>query len=162
MSAIWNLTSNQGVVLGCNHGGNFDDAIQPPDYRRTLPYSYELSDREVDVVWSRSRRIGADYSNDPQIWDNMPNRWEWCWPNTGQHTPKKVIGVTKDSTGTPIGGVTVLLFNTATNLLVDTVVSDANGNYQASDPNNVTCFTVGYLVGSPDTAGVTKNNITGV
>lgn len=162
MSAIFGLTTNQGIVFGCTHGGNFDDSVQPADYRRTLPYTYEGSDREVDVIWTRSARLGADYSNDPKVWDNMPTRWEWCWPPTGQRTPKKISGITKDSTGVPIGGVTVLLFNTATKLFVDTVVSDSAGAYQVSDPNNVTCFEIGYLSGSPDTEGSTKNNLTGV
>lgn len=161
MSAINNSAGTEVGLIGSTYGWN-DDSIQPAEYRKTLPYSYEASDREADVMWPRSRRVGADYANIAPIWDNMPNRWEWCWPPTGQRTPKKITGITKDSSGNPTGGVTVLLFNTAANLFVDTVVSASDGSYQTSDPNNVTCFEVGYLSGSPDTTGATKNNLAGV
>lgn len=161
MSALIGWTNNDGQVMGGILWSN-DEAIQPVDYRTAFPYSYEFADREVDVQWPRSKMLGADISNIAQVWDNISYYWEWCWPPTGGHVPKKISGVTRDSAGATLGGVTVLLFNTATNLFVDTVVSDAAGNYQVGDPNNVTCFVVGDKAGGTEVAGVTNNNLTGV
>lgn len=157
MSTIYTTTIGT-TLLGFSYGKN-DDSIQPADYRFSLTNCYETSDSEmVDVAWTRSSFRGGMGA----AIENMQNVWEWNYPLTGQHNPKKVSGITKDSTGTPIGGVTVLLFNTGTDLLVDTVVSDSTGAYELADPNNVACFVVGYLAGSPDTTGATKNNLTGV
>lgn len=160
MSGLVGQPGNDGAVLGGFMWYN-DQSLQPADYRTTLPYSFELSDREIDIAWPRSRMLGADIANIPQVWDNITLYWEWCWPPTGQHTPKKIAGVTKDSTGASLGGCTVLLFNTATNLFVDTVVSASDGAYQVSDPNNVACFVVADKAGGTEVAGVTNNNLIG-
>lgn len=154
MSAIWAYNdANYGPPP---IGGNNDDSVQPADYRRTLPNTYEASDRDFDVMWYRSQTFGGIGPL-----DNIQHVWEWNYPATGHHRPKKISGITKDSTGAVLGGVTVLLFNTATNTFVDTVVSNSVGAYELSDPNNVTCFVVGELAGSPDVAGATDNNLTG-
>lgn len=157
MTAIYTTTLGT-TLLGMSYGKN-DDSLQPADYRFSLTNCYETSDSEmVDVAWTRSSFRGGMGA----AIENMQNVWEWNYPLTGQHSPKKVAGITKDSSGAALGSVTVLLFNTATSLYVDTVVSDSTGAYELSDPNNVSCFVVGYLSGTPDTTGTTKNNLAGV
>ena len=91
----------------------------------------------------------------------MHQYWEWCWPVTGTRVRKQVTGTVKDSSGSPVSGATVMLFNTASGTLVDTQTSDSSGVYKCEDPNNVASFAVGYEAGSPDTAGTTVNTITG-
>jgi hypothetical protein len=74
-------------------------------------------------------------------------------------------GETKDgSSGLVVGSVPVDIFRTADKQWVGSVVSDAvTGVYTfgVRDPVNQ-YFCVGYLPGSPDLAGTTLNNLTGV
>src|SRR3954454_12263498 len=73
-----------------------------------------------------------------------------------------ISGVTRDSTGAALGSCTVKLYRTATDVLVDTTVSDVSGNY--SFPNVTpgdTYYVVAYLAGSPDVEGTTNNTLVG-
>ena len=72
-----------------------------------------------------------------------------------------VLGVTQDSTSTPIGGVTVSLFLTSTNTLLGQTISDGSGNYDFPLFTPVGPFyIVAYKAGSPDVAGTTVNTLT--
>ncbi len=79
-----------------------------------------------------------------------------CGPRYG------ISGVTRDSAAAPLGGCTVKLFRTRTDVEVDEVISDGSGNY--SFPN-VTAqddyYVVAYLPGAPDRAGTTLNTLIG-
>jgi hypothetical protein len=155
MSALFQTYTQISGYFECY--GN-DDSIQPPDYK----YSFQFSTpSEPDFLWPRSRFMGADYVNYPQLWNSAPLFYEWNILPTGQRNRKHISGQTVNSGGGIVPNATVWLFNTATGLLVDTQTSDSGGNYIATDPNNVTCFAVGYLSGSPDTAGVTVDTLTG-
>jgi hypothetical protein len=160
MSGLLGSNVNVGVVLGCGSNGN-DDSLQPVDYKTVATLAPPWSPPDMDVLWPRSSFTGQDYTNMPMIWEPMHQAWEWNILTTGVRVRKKVIGVTKDGSGVVLGGCTVQLFNTATGTLVDTQVSDSAGNYTLTDPNNVACFVVGYLPGSPDVAGTTVNTVTG-
>jgi hypothetical protein len=72
-----------------------------------------------------------------------------------------ITGVTRDSTGAPLGGVTVDLFTTADDVKVATTVSDGAGNFQfpaTAGPY----YLVAYKPGAPDVAGTSTNTLTGV
>ena len=112
--------------------------------------------------WPRSRMLGADIANIPQIWNNAAIMWTFEPRLNGTSWRKMITGTTRDSAGAALGGVTVQLFNTSTGLLVQTVVSDAGGWFSIGDPNAVACFMDGYLAGAPDRSGTTLNTITGV
>lgn len=144
------------------HSGMNSDVIQPNDYRMTLwPDGLEGTTQMLSFEWPRASLLGADFANIAPIWDPTPLLWEWNTLISGQHTRKKLSGIVRDSAGNPIAGATVQIFNTATGLLVDTVTTDSSGAYNASDPNAVNCFAVGYEAGAPDVAGTTVNTITG-
>jgi hypothetical protein len=69
-----------------------------------------------------------------------------------------ISGVTKDSTGAPLAGVTVDLFDTRTDVKLDSEVSDGSGAYVF----NVTSgpfYIVAYKAGEPDVAGTTVNTL---
>ena len=139
-----------------------DERIQPPDFRTmgdevlsSLPIDYI-----PDMLWPRSHQFsggaGSILNSDPQA-----QAWEIYVRATGSRHRMVFTGVTLDAAGNPLGGCTVQLFNTATGLLVDTQVSDPKGNYKVTDPNNVACFMVAYLPGSPDVTGATIDELTG-
>ena len=74
---------------------------------------------------------------------------------------KHITGVTKDSTGAPLGNCVVHLFRTSDDALMYQTTSDGSGNFV------FTCgldsyYIVAYLPGSPDVAGVTLNTLQGV
>jgi len=71
-----------------------------------------------------------------------------------------ITGVTKDSTGAPLGGCTVTLFKAVDNMPSATTVSDAAGNYTFTiDGNSQARFAVSYKPGSPDVTGATVNTL---
>jgi hypothetical protein len=78
----------------------------------------------------------------------------------------RLVGITKDSGGNPLGACTVEVFETVSGLLRGSTVSDANGNYSldvtVSAGTGLTFFCNGYLAGSPDVAGTTVNTLVGV
>jgi hypothetical protein len=73
-----------------------------------------------------------------------------------------ISGVTKDSAGAILGYCTVNLFDSPTNTLVQTIISDANGKYSFQVQPGKTFYIVAYKAGSPDVSGTTVNNLTGV
>jgi hypothetical protein len=137
-----------------------DQRIQPPDYISTgVEQLIHLSiDQIPDMLWPRSHQFGATPLLNP---DPYAQSWEVNVLSTGSRHRKVFTGVTLNASGAPLGGCTVQLFNTATGAIVDTQVSDSAGNYKVSDPNNVACFLVAYLPGSPDVAGTTIDELTG-
>lgn len=72
-----------------------------------------------------------------------------------------ISGITRNAASAPLAGVTVDLFDTATNQLVLSTVSDAGGNYTFNVTGQHTFYAVAYLAGSPDVAGTTVNTLTG-
>lgn len=76
----------------------------------------------------------------------------------------QLTGVTRDSTGAPLGSCAVKLFNTATDYNEQDGVSKAStGIYTFNVSDGATqYYVVAYLPGSPDVAGTTKNNLVGV
>ena len=75
-----------------------------------------------------------------------------------------IAGVTRDSTGAPLGNCVVDWFNTVTDVKLDSVTSDANGLFEfrtaGQPPTNY--YLVAYKVGAPDVAGTTANTLTGL
>lgn len=75
----------------------------------------------------------------------------------------KLAGITKDSSGTPVGGCTVKVFRTDNDLLVGQVLSDpTTGVYEYSVQPGDEYYVVAYKAGAPDLAGTTVNTLTGL
>ena len=72
-------------------------------------------------------------------------------------------GITRDSTGAVLGGVTVQVFETATDRFVTEVISDATtGAYVV--PVGIGTgpyYAVAYIAGAPDRGGTTVNTLVG-
>ncbi len=73
-----------------------------------------------------------------------------------------ITGTTKDKDGVALGGVTIELFSTQTNLMMDQTVSDGSGNYTLNNVGGGTYYIAAYLAGSPDLAGASLNTLAGV
>jgi hypothetical protein len=74
---------------------------------------------------------------------------------------RTIAGVTRDSTGAPLGSCTVDLFRTADNVWQNRTVSDGSGNYSFTVEDGTQWYCRFYLTGSPDRAGTTVNTVQG-
>lgn len=71
-----------------------------------------------------------------------------------------ITGVTKDSSGTPLGGCVVQMFATRNDAILEEVVSDGSGNYTLTSPGaQDTYYLVAYKAGALDVAGTTVNTL---
>jgi hypothetical protein len=75
-----------------------------------------------------------------------------------------ISGVTRDSTGSPLGSCKVELFETATDKKANETYSDGSGNFTFTVHFNDTqqFYLVAYKNGSPDVAGTTIDEIQAV
>lgn len=74
-----------------------------------------------------------------------------------------INGITKDKNGTVIGSATVKLYMTATDVMLETVVSDASTGVFSfgSATLGQAYYVVAYKAGAPDLAGTTLNTLNG-
>jgi hypothetical protein len=139
-----------------------DEVLQAPWYSRSEPYTYIGRLQDVDILWMRTRfPLQTAQFAGVAMFCGTAQAWEWNNFPTAGNIDKIVTGIVRDINGNPVSGATVYLFNTSTKLLVDTQTTGPDGVYKCGDPNNTTCFAVGYLAGSPDTTGATPNNLVG-
>lgn len=73
-----------------------------------------------------------------------------------------ITGVTKNNAGAALGGCVVKLFNTATDILEQTTISDGSGNYSFVIDKTKSWYVVSYKAGAPDVAGTSVNTLVGV
>lgn len=72
----------------------------------------------------------------------------------------RIAGVTKDSSGVPLGNCSVHLFRTSDDVEIDMVQSDASGNYEFRSATLITSYYVlAYKQGTPDVAGTSVNTL---
>ena len=136
-------------------------------------YKYtEVNRPEIMIhhLWSRSGFVNSfDSTSDSNCPNNLSQAWEdsWEYPQFNDfkfggrtNVVYKIQGVTKDNTGTPIGGITVDLFLTVGDIKVDSTISDAAGNYVLFTPYQSMAH---YCVGTNNStlAGATVNTLVG-
>ena len=140
--------------------------LDPPEFRMGVAFAvsgqlYDLLPRG-DYLWYGSMKLGQAAAG---IGGMMTEAWQEDWffevRYSGVKARKLISGVTKDASGVPLGGCTVDLFRTSTNEMVDSVVSDAAGNYKAGSPYEGAHYCVAYKTGSPDVFGTSKNTLGG-
>lgn len=86
----------------------------------------------------------------------------YCRPDLTRGTTQQfgIVGVTRDIYGSPLGGVTVTMYLTATDQVVARVVSDPLGNYTITTPYYPnTHYMVFYRAGSPDVFATSPNTL---
>lgn len=111
----------------------------------------------------------------PNIVQSVPSRFlgvvSFAEQPQGEYAQQNffISGVTRDSTGAPLGYCTVRLFFTANDSVsgrsadveAAQTTSDANGNFSFTVQPGVSYYIVAYLAGSPDVAGATLNTLVG-
>lgn len=76
--------------------------------------------------------------------------------NLGQQN-HRVVGVSRDASGAPLGGCTIKIFSTADDVLVATALSDGSGDWTAYPNQQGPYYFVEYKVGAPDVFGTSPN-----
>lgn len=72
-----------------------------------------------------------------------------------------ITGITKDSSSAALSNCTVNLFDTLSNTLQQTTLSDGSGNYSFVVDKTKAWYVVAYKAGSPDVVGGTVNTLVG-
>jgi hypothetical protein len=72
----------------------------------------------------------------------------------------RMVGVSRDVTGAPLGGVTIKLFRTADDSLVGTTISDGSGNWRFDSVSGSPFYMVEYKAGATDVFGTSPNTNT--
>ena len=129
----------------------------PPGVEWT--YLGPIIDDQRNPWWPGGATMGfgdssVDFSVQQSLWYGLPDTTRGCLGRFG------VVGVTRDSYGSPLGGVTVKLYQTSSDLMVASVVSDPLGNYTVTTPFYPDQhYLVFYKSGSPDVFGTSVNTL---
>ena len=126
-------------------GLGFDGSTSYAVNLRNLNGQYEHADQQSD-------KFGAIlvYPIPDGVW--IPQT-DWAASN------RAITGISRDSTGTILGGAQLDLFVTSTDQRVAQVTSDASGNFSFGNPGSGPFYIVAYKVGSPDVTGATVNTL---
>ncbi len=134
--------------------------------QRALPARLQdrgkISPWEDGMNWPNSRALGGGMAGPLGQDASMANGRYDVWPlDAGCSGRKTISGITKDSTGAALAGVSVQITSADSTSEGDVTISDAAGYYLATiqDPGAGFYQIDAYLVGSPDVAGTTVNNI---
>ena len=114
----------------------------------------------VTCSWQPSGGFIGDLGTDVGLMSSLS--WSWYYQQAGASSAFGLRGVTRDVYGSPLGDCTVHLFLTATDTLLDTIVSGPDGTFvlrTAYYPN--THYIVAHKTGAPDVDGVTVNTLIG-
>jgi len=139
----WSTSDFLFVADGLNNGGHAGDDFWQP-------------------WWPGAGSAGlygdaGDVQPSGSVWHTRPE------VTNGSNSRFSVTGITRDVYGSPVGGVTVKLFATGTDILMDQQTSDANtGSFTLSTylyPDSH--YIVAYKAGSPDVQGSSVNTIIG-
>ncbi len=114
-------------------------------------------------LWPNTRMMAGDTSAPLAPFGQdacLDSAWAQMPEEGGGATMKKIIGATKDSTGTPLGSCTVQGFLTATDQFVREMTSDSAGYYEfCSEFAGVPHYLVAYKTGAHDVTGATVNTL---
>ena len=155
---------NPSIPIVCVQASG-DERNLPNWWRTDVGFS-SLS--PVDIPWPRSRTQGYSYTAEGVIWDGYALYWPIRY--RGMRTSKTIKGITKDSGGAALAGVTVKAYRTSTDIANSNyadaedspaTVSEADGAYTICVTNTDQHYLIAYKVAAPDVAGTTVNTLTG-
>lgn len=141
---------------------------QPPQYcsNPEMAGTFEATAPFADaLLWPRTRFCGPDMSMGMLTEDaTVTSRWAIPPQEGGGQTQLKIVGVTKDGNGNPLGSCLIrgYLINTSDSdeVFIGEVTSDSGGYYEfISKYPSQNHFLVAYKAGSPDSTGSTVRTL---
>ena len=142
-------------------------AREPRDQWNVWHRSAQLQPWADALLWPNSRLAAGDQTagvgylvgqdaNNGSRWEH-PSRF---FDESGSQSALKIRGITRDSSGNPLGSVTVQGFVNATDQYVSQCVSDGGGYYElCTQYAGLAHYLVAYKPGSPDVSGTTVNTL---
>jgi len=137
--------------------------LTPVIVRHDYRHDVHLNGAPYRALWTRSGILGS--TGAPQSW--------LFWPTTarpsamldtlgpgGSERRKTITGITRDSSGNALGGVTVMAFHTSDNRLDDTITSGPSGEFTCAVVDGDSYYILCYKPGAPDVYGTSINTVT--
>jgi hypothetical protein len=113
----------------------------------------------MPILWNLQRGISLITNQRSNRRGIGPKRANLPMPT---QPPIKLSGVTRNSSGAALGSVSLAVFRSDTETLVQTLTSDGSGNFTTNPVGLGIKYQIdAYLAGSPDVAGTTKNDLQG-
>ena len=163
------LIGNETIRLFVNDFKNNDDIVLA-DYN--MMNAWRCDNVIGRNLWPASRILGMGATGDAGAPDfpqsGWAAAWDWfrfMWEDFGGARYLQmysIVGVTKDSGGSPLGQCTVHLFRTINDQEIDQTMSDDSGNFclytaYISEQH----YVIAMKPGSPNVGGVSVNTLTG-
>jgi hypothetical protein len=125
---------------------------------------------DTEKIQLPSRAVVMSGLNGHRVFPKLPESYFMREVVNGTMTEStqrfSITGQTLDSIGAALGGCRVIMLDTTRlvpggviNPVVDETVSDGGGNYSIVAPRAMTYQLIAYLPGSPDVAGITRNDV---
>jgi hypothetical protein len=147
------------LVGGANPNGPsrlFPGIANLPAWYRNDMFTCEILDLAANYP-PKSGLLGVE--TDGGTWIES-NQFEAMDISVGTHTLYVITGSTRDASGGLLAGVSVKLFLTATDVLIDSTVSDVSGQFIVKSPYYPDGhYLVYYKAGSPDVHGASVNTL---
>lgn len=144
--SILSLVGNPNTILRRS-----DERNREKEYRsETQNFSWQEG-----VLWRGSSLQGMDQTifAPPTRFENNPD------DVLGGAQFKKIIGITRDASGAPLGSCTVQGFLTSDDSYQGQCTSDAGGYFEFCTKQTGAHYLVAYRTGSPDVTGATANTL---
>ena len=155
------FTSERDDYRACGEDVRNDEDLYLP---RIVPQTYENFQEFTGMAstwWPcRSTFFGTGSGDQPEGNDWNPCvKWADTWTRAGCNGRLAFVGYTRNENGNIVAGCTVKCFRVANDSLQSSVVSDANGYYQATTPYYEAHYLVVQMPTTPARAGASVNTI---
>ncbi len=128
-----------------SHSAPTQNLVSPRDWRYGSTEEWRLNISSSGKNWNRSRSRGRVFISPTPFPFNA-----------------SITGISRDSTGAPLGDCVTKLFRTWDDAIIASTVSDGSGNYTFYPPSSGPYYVVWYKAGSPDVAGTSVNTLVAV
>ena len=130
-------------------------SFQPTAFRQFArgPFGSRAGFRNASVDWPGENNEAGNAT----AFIRRGKMGEIVYRSPGGFSNHQLVGVTRDSSGAPLGFCRVDLCQG--NIIINSLESDASGNFLFEGPGSGPFFIVAYKQGSPDVAGTTVNTL---
>lgn len=162
---------NQNITQqSCGYSALCPDIIGPAEATNTFVVGADDPLDDIDKIQLPRKAIVMTGMNGRRVFPKMPESYyqrEVVNATMVQGTQQfRLSGQTLDSTGAALGNCRVVLFDSSRviaggdiNPVVAETISDGSGNYSFIVPRPVDYQLIAYLPGSPDVAGITRDDV---
>jgi hypothetical protein len=158
------LMAQAGFMAGSNFLTGSDERANQKDFQwLTFGQGVQFAPWLSNHLWPRSGFMGGDPTVPMSLFGSDPGNSEalYDWPEgNGGQQQLKLRGITRDSSGAPLGSCVVHGFLTTGDVAVGKVTSDSGGYFELPTPYIAqNHYLVAYKPGGTDVTGSTVNTL---